>query len=269
MKTLPLLIFICVTTFITIINSQIPITGLNVGTALAAGLAGVAAAVAGGAGLAALAAALTPTGTTQAAPQNNYGGYPHSRQASLYRGYQSNQGYPANQGYPSGQESSYPSAQGADYQETAKGEGTSKPAGPLGYPVGTDVSYDYAGDNTGFYRSYRYKRDTGKMSIEDLAEMDDYDCGKQYLCELSAMQAGQHNIQDPLLISLLQNKTPLAVNLKGFRDAAMFGKYIKDTHQCNQRYKLCASGNNTMVSLVQFLAGMQEDNSHLNDVYSN
>ena len=52
--------------------------------------------------------------------------------------------------------------------------------------------------------SLRYKRDTGKMSIEELAEMDDYDCGKQYLCELSAMQAGQHNIQDPLLISLLQ-----------------------------------------------------------------
>ena len=60
-------------------------------------------------------------GTTQAAPQNNYGGYPHSRQASLYRGYQSNQGYQANQGYPSGQESSYPSAQGADYQEAAQG----------------------------------------------------------------------------------------------------------------------------------------------------
>ena len=51
------------------------------------------------------------------------------------------------------------------------------------------------------------------MSIEDLAEMDDYDCGKQYLCELSAMEAGQHNIQDPLLISLLQVSVSLLLFL--------------------------------------------------------
>ena len=51
---------------------------------------------------------------------------------------------------------------------------------------------------------HRYKREAGGISIEKLAEMDEYDCGKQYLCEMTAIQATEHNVHDPLLIRLLQ-----------------------------------------------------------------
>ena len=34
--------------------------------------------------------------------------------------------------------------------------------------------------------------------------MDEYDCGKQYLCELTAIQMAQKNIQDPLVLQLLK-----------------------------------------------------------------
>ncbi len=36
--------------------------------------------------------------------------------------------------------------------------------------------------------------------------MDEFDCGKQYLCELTAIQATNKNIQDPLVLALQQVK---------------------------------------------------------------
>ena len=51
---------------------------------------------------------------------------------------------------------------------------------------------------------FRGKRDVKELSIEDLANMDEYDCGKQYLCEMTALMAAQNNIKDPIVLDLLQ-----------------------------------------------------------------
>jgi len=116
-----------------------------------------------------------------------------------------------------------------------------------------------------YYRSYnrrsryRGRRQAESITIEELAEMDEYDCGKQYLCELTAIQANQFNIQDPLILQLLQSKYAVPKEAEEFKDAVDFGFSVKDPNLCIPRYKSCASGKQTMVSIVQFLRGLQED----------
>ena len=34
--------------------------------------------------------------------------------------------------------------------------------------------------------------------------MDEYDCGKQYLCEITAMMASANEIHDELILDLIQ-----------------------------------------------------------------
>ena len=42
--------------------------------------------------------------------------------------------------------------------------------------------------------------------------MDEFDCGAQYLCELTAIQASNKDIQDPLVLALQQVKMARSVH---------------------------------------------------------
>jgi len=114
-------------------------------------------------------------------------------------------------------------------------------------------------------RSYRGKREVEQISLEELAEMDEFDCGKQYLCELTAIQATNKNIQDPLVLALQQNKVTVSPLAAGFKDAVNFGLATKDEYQCSQRYKECKTGKQTMVEIIQFLVGIRNGQTFTNE----
>jgi len=109
----------------------------------------------------------------------------------------------------------------------------------------------------------RGKRDVKELSIEDLANMDEYDCGKQYLCEMTALMAAQNNIKDPIVLDLLQTTEP---ELESFRMAATFGLSSRDLYRCNRRYKACNSGKQSMISVVKAMAEEQVKMGHPNEI---